>query len=274
MIQWNSLFCRLDTSNNPLDCLQQSLIQLEYELYSAFDLIPGKSYPDTLKTFIAPAQGAWTHILVSPETDIDDLELLAEMLSAYGLCLLTQLNQEGETIALFQEGEEIELESGLRSHLFEGKSVDDLRHALAGTMPLPMIEGDADEQSQILAIHDLPPEMRQMAQGLSPSKTQNMFQRFSRQLMGRGQAEQAQELFNEDKLDWNGSGGMKIRGLMSCLMAGDDWLSPDFMTVRDAYQRHIRMQRRPNAKLYPGDEAMMSAVPNALDYTPVYGGQV
>ncbi|MBL8157537.1 MAG: hypothetical protein JNM70_25480, partial [Anaerolineae bacterium] len=42
--------------------------------------------------------------------------------------------------------------------------------------------------------------------------------------------------------------------------------------LRDAYQLHSRRQRNPNARAYPGDEAVMAAVPDALMYTPVYGG--
>lgn len=272
MTQWNSLFCLLEPSKNSVDCLQQTLIQLEYTLYDAFDLIPGNAYPDTFKTFIAPANGQWTHILLDDE-DVEDLESLAEPLSQYGLCLLTHLDQDEATVKLYESSGEVDIADGLGNHLLEGKPIDDFNRALDGKLPLPTIEIEADEQSQILAINDLPPEMRQLAQGIKQSSAQKMFQRFTGNLMGRGNAEDAQNLLNADQLDWNNAGGMKIRGVMACIIAGDGWLSPDFATVRDAYQRHIRLQRRPTAKLYPGDQQMMDAVPNALDYTPVYGGQ-
>lgn len=270
MTQWNSLFCLID---NPVDALQQTLVSLDYELYNAFDLIPGKAYPDTFKTFIAPDSGHWTHILVDNETDIEDLEWLAESLSKQGVVLLAHLDLSDASLQLYVDGDEAEFDEVLRDHLLDGKSADDLSRALDGKLPLPTIEPQADEQSQILAINDLPPEMRQMAQGLKPSGAQNLFQKMTRSLMGGGDAERAQQLLNADQLDWNSEGGMVIRGVLSCLIAGDRWLSPDFVTVREAYQRHTRKQRRPNARLYPGDQQMMDAVPNALDYTPVYGGQ-
>jgi len=269
MTQWNSLFCLLD---NPVDELQNTLTHLDYTLYNAFDLIPGKSYTDTFKTFIFPANGRWTQIIVDDETDIEDLETLAEALSNHGLCLLVQLDNQDEAVQLYDGGDEAEFDM-LTDYLLDGKSADDLSRALDGKLPLPLIESPADEQSQILAINDLPDDMRQMAQGLKPSGAQNMFQRFSRNFMGGDDASRAQELLNADILDWNSEGGMVIRGVLSCLIAGDNWLAPDFTTVRDAYQRHIRLERRPNAKLYPGDQQMMDAVPNALEYTPVYGGQ-
>lgn len=270
MTQWNSLFCLL---KEPLTQLEQTLQQLEYNLYNAFDLIPGQSYPDTLKTFIVPSDRQWVQILVDDETDSQDLELLAETLSEHGLCLLTQLELTDATIELYQDGDVVDIETGLGEHVLDGKTSDDLARALAGKMPLPIIDADPDEQSQILAINDLPPEIRMMTQGMNMNKAQNMFQRMTGNLIGRGKAQDAQDMLNADTLDWNSAGGMQIRGVIACLIMGDAWLSPDFATVRDAYQRHVRMQRRPNAKLYPGDQQMMDAVPNALDYTPVYGGQ-
>ena len=272
MTQWNSLFCLLDPSQKPVDCLQQALIRLGYDLYDAFDLMPGKSYPDTFKTFVAPACGQWSHILLDDEA-VEDLELLAEALSEHGLCLLAHLELTEATLALYKNGAEIDMVAGLAEHLLDGKSVDDLKRAIDGKLPLPIIETEADEQSQLLAIDDLPDEMRQMAQGLHLPSAQKMLQRFTGNLMGRGDAERAQDLLKGNHLDWNSRGGMMIRGVIACLIAGDGWLSPDFATVRDAYQRHIRKQRRPSAKLYPGDQQMMDAVPKALDYTPVYGGQ-
>lgn len=270
MTQWNSLFCLID---KPVDALQQTLISLDYNLYNAFDLIPGKAYPDTFKTFIAPDSGRWTHILVDNTTAIDDLEWLAESLSKHGIVLLAHLDNSEATLKLYDEGAEIDLESGLLHHALDGKKAHPLSLALEGRLALPIIEPEADEQSQILAIDDLPDDMRQLAQGLKPSGTQNLFQKLTRNLMGGGDAERAQQLLHADKLDWNSEGGMIIRGVLPCVIAGDSWLSPDFVTVREAYQRHVRKQRRPNAKLYPGDQQMMDAVPNALDYTPVYGGQ-
>jgi len=271
MTQWNSLFCLLNSDIIP--ALKNTLKTLEYDLYNAFDLPPGKSYPDTLKTFVVPSDSKWTQILVDDETDIEDLEWLAEELSAHGLVLLTQLDMSDATIDLYYEGDRIDMLDGLEDHLLDGKSPDDLDRALDGKLPLPMIEHEPDEQEQILAIDDLPDDIRGMTQGMNLSNAQKMFQRMTGNLMGRGQANDAQNLINSDKLDWNSAGGLQIRGVLSCLIQGDDWMSPDFPTVRDAYQRHIRQQRRPNAKLYPGDQQMMDAVPNALDYVPVYGGQ-
>ena len=59
---------------------------------------------------------------------------------------------------------------------------------------------------------------------------------------------------------------------MACLDVSNNWHEPDFVALRDAYQLHLRRQRNPKAMLYPGDTQAMGAVPNALEYTPIYGG--
>ena len=35
---------------------------------------------------------------------------------------------------------------------------------------------------------------------------------------------------------------------MGCLTVPNDWREPDFTTLRDAHQLHLRRQRRPNAE--------------------------
>ena len=73
--------------------------------------------------------------------------------------------------------------------------------------------------------------------------------------------------------DWNSPGARRLHALVGCLTLPPNWRDPDFVTLRDAYQLHARRQRKPDARLYPGDEEIMARVPNALDYIPVYGGR-
>ncbi len=88
-----------------------------------------------------------------------------------------------------------------------------------------------------------------------------------------GQADAARDLISGgDKPDWNSTGGVRIRAVMNCLTVGDNWREPDFDSLRDAYPLLERRRRNPNARTYPGDDAVMAKVPDALTYTPVYGG--
>lgn len=271
MNQWNSLFCSLD-SNTISDLLQQTIIQMGYEPYDAFDLIPGKSYPQTIKAFVAPTIEGWTRILVD-DNALDVLETLAEHLSSHGRCLLVHLAVDGGGIKVYQGGTAVDTASALADFLREGIPADEIQRALSGEMRIAPLITDADDSPQVIAIDDLPDDMKQMAQGINLSGAQKMFGKLSNQLLGGGNREDAQQLLKGTQLDWNSDAGMTIRSVMACLTIPDGWRDPDFTTLREAYQRHTRKQRRPNARQYPGDAEMMNAVPDALSYTPVYGGR-
>ncbi|MEL7236580.1 MAG: hypothetical protein AAGK74_18905, partial [Chloroflexota bacterium] len=75
------------------------------------------------------------------------------------------------------------------------------------------------------------------------------------------------------QMNWNTPNGWKIRALLEMLNVPPGWREPPFVSLRSAYSLHARRQRKPDARLYPGDEETMKLVPNALDYTPVYAGK-
>jgi hypothetical protein len=52
----------------------------------------------------------------------------------------------------------------------------------------------------------------------------------------------------------------------------EDAVQPDYPTVSTAYRTAKRLSRNPNATLYPGDTDARNAVPDALDYMPVFYG--
>jgi len=117
-----------------------------------------------------------------------------------------------------------------------------------------------------------------MAGKVNSNQAQKMFNRLSGDLIkkvspGNGQADAARTLINNsDTLDWNSSGGVRIRAVMNCLTLPENWREPDFDSLRDAYPLYERRRRNPNARTYPGDESVMAKVADALLYTPVYGG--
>ncbi len=138
---------------------------------------------------------------------------------------------------------------------------------------------EESESPQVVAVplDALPEDVQEMAQDVDLSQAQQMFDKIGGKLLQdvqRGDAEAARKLLGggEDAPDWNSAGGQRLRALMACLDLPQNWLAPDFVTLRDAYQLHARKQRKPTARLYPGDAEAMAAVPDALDYLPVYGG--
>jgi hypothetical protein len=126
-------------------------------------------------------------------------------------------------------------------------------------------------------LDNLPEDVRAMAGQVNPAQAQKMFERLSGTLMkkaspGGNAADEARMMLAGHAPDWNSVGGQRLRALMACLTVPDHWREPDFVTLRDAYQVAERRQRKPDARLYPGDAKAIHSVPNALDYTPVYGG--
>jgi hypothetical protein len=99
-----------------------------------------------------------------------------------------------------------------------------------------------------------------------------LFERMSATLARKTNANPAADALLKQP-DWSSAGGQRIRALMNCLGI-PGWQAPDFVTLRDAYALHQRHQRSPHARLYPGDAEALAAVPDALAYTPVYGGRL
>jgi hypothetical protein len=64
-----------------------------------------------------------------------------------------------------------------------------------------------------------------------------------------------------------------LMSCMSLLRVPKSWREPDFPTLRTAYWLHLRRRTQPNAPLLPGDDNALRRVPDALSYTPLYGGK-
>jgi hypothetical protein len=117
-----------------------------------------------------------------------------------------------------------------------------------------------------------------LAGQVNPAQAQKLFSRLTGQVMkkagGGEEADAARALVaGSGDINWNSAAGRRIQALMACLTVPDNWREPDFISLRDAYQLHERRRRAPNARLYPGEAETMARVPDALNYTPVYGGR-
>ncbi|MCK6579684.1 MAG: hypothetical protein L6Q98_16445 [Anaerolineae bacterium] len=83
----------------------------------------------------------------------------------------------------------------------------------------------------------------------------------------------ARALLAAAQIDWSGAAGSRLIAEAFRLGLPASWQTPDFTTLRDAYAVHKRLERSPNARLYPGDAEARDAVPDALTYTPIFGGK-
>jgi hypothetical protein len=266
-VPWNSLYFPSEDRETIAAALRDSLTALGYELHDPFGLIPGKAYGQTIRLFVAPSGGGWTRVLGAP--DAGQFAYVSERFP----CLYLALDGETATIAAYAEGRPAPIEVACAPYLKPGYIADDLKQVMVGARhALPL----QDKQSSF-PLDALPDEVKSMAKGVNPEQAGAMFNRLTGQLMkkiggGNAQADAARALIAGAPA-WESAGGAQIRSLAACLTLPENWRSPDFTAVRDAYQLHNRRANNPNARLYPGDDVIMAQVPHALDYTPIYGGK-
>lgn len=271
MAKWSSLYLSSDIPGETVQQhIQTTLAGRGYTLYDPFGLIPGRAYPEVVRVFIAPDSAGLRRILVEV-TAPTMLTTLAQTLSEQGRCLLAALDGSDATLAVYEQGESTELETALIPDLRDGKTADDLNHVLFNVASLPAVE--EEEQVVMVPLDALPDDVQDMARGLDERQTKKMFDKISRRVLKPEEQSAARNLIAGQKPDWNSPGGRRIRALMDCLNVPAGWRTPDFTTLRTAYQLHKRRQRKPDARLYPGDADAMAAVPDALTFVPVYAGK-
>ena len=268
MNAWCSLYLPCADNTPVIEAARESLGALGYTLYNPFGVMPGMTYPQTVRLFVAPVKQGWTRVIGTP-----DLAQLSAF-SRVATCLCAALDGDhGARLLVFADGEAVDAESALTPHLRTGFSLGELRRVLAGDVPAVV----DDDQGQLggVPIDVLPADLQALAGGIDAQQAQKLVERFSAGLSKRagGDPRAAAALISGERVDWNSPGGRQIAALMRCLTVPDDWREPDFVALRDAYQLHMRRHRNPNARLYPGDSEALAAVPDALDYTPVFGGR-
>ncbi|MEZ4668153.1 MAG: hypothetical protein R3E39_09570 [Anaerolineae bacterium] len=267
---WNCLFLPLADAASVITAAQDSLTQLGYTLYNPFGLMPGKSYARTVRLFVAPSRAGWVKII----GEFDERQL--SQISQIAPCLYATLQGKVSNIRIFHDKHPAEPEIVFETHLKTGFSAAHIQDAMQEKYP-KIIPNDLPESG--LPFDALPDNVKAMADKVNPGQAQKMFARLTGDVLKKvgsvgDQADAARALVNnQDAPDWNSAGGLKIQALINCLTIPANWRDPDFNTLRDAYQLHARRQRNPNARAYPGDDDVMAQVPDALDYTPVFGGQ-
>lgn len=279
---WHSLFL---TSNAPgpdrsavvADAMRTAAQGIGYTLYNPFGIIPGRSYAHTIRAFVFPVRDGWVRVL-------SDTILPGPVVAAAangGFCLSVALTDTDNDIRVYQDGQAADdPASALQAYLQPGANPDDIQRALHAPDLTVLPAEDTPQapmQEVVLPLDALPEDIQRMAKGMKPEQASRMFNKMMGQF-GKGsedaQRKQAQELMKQAQgLDWSTPSAQQVRLLMRLITVPDDWRKPDFVTLRDAYSLHARRQRRPNARMYPGDAESIAAVPDALAYHPVYAGK-
>ncbi|MEM6283918.1 MAG: hypothetical protein AAF787_17135 [Chloroflexota bacterium] len=272
---WYSLFLTCgDTAPDPATIanrLTESLTEQGYTPYDPFGILPGSVYDSSVRAFVAPAGGVWVQLL----TEAPFPASIVAALTAAHTGLLVRIDAPDTlTVEAHVDGHHAEdTVAALAPYLREGKNAHDLSSALNRTN-ITIIE--PDESQDFLPPGALPDDIQQMAQGVDAGSLNKMFGRVTDGLFGRlgGDSAAAKALVEQStEMDWNTPTGWKVRALLDMLSVPPGWQQPAFVALRSAYGLHIRRQRKPDARLYPGDAETMKLVPNALDYLPVYAGK-
>lgn len=263
MVTWHSLYWPATEPEAVAASLRASALALGYAAFDPFGLIPGRSYPHAVRLFVGPLGGGWVRVVGA--ADARQLPELARL----GPGLALALDGGSASITFWADGAPAEADV-CAAWLRPGFALDDVTRILNAA-------DDGPRRVENLPLDVLPDDIQQMASGVDLKQARSMFTRLTGSTLKRAGGEQSADaaralLAAGEPPDWTSGGGARISRLMGCLTVPNDWRTPDFTTLRDAYQLHLRRQRRPNADLYPGDAEAMAAVPNALDYIPVYAG--
>jgi hypothetical protein len=277
---WHSLYLHCNHADNGVlervaDSLRQSLTTLGYEEYDPFGPIPGRAYPHTVRLFVAPPLDGWLRVVTADGLSLEAERTLVAVLSTFGAGLSLRLKGGDCHLLAAHHGAEADPVVVWSPHLRAGKTADDLRRVFNGeALPSSTAASSAPAAGEVPA-EALPEDVRQMADKLKPGQINRLFN----QLLGTLGAE-LDDAGKQDALallagpDWGSVGGRQIHALAECLGLPDPyWHAPDFVRLRDAYQLHNRRRHRPDARLYPGDAEALAAIPDALEYRPVYGGK-
>lgn len=249
--------------------LQDALTEAGYTGYNPFGVMPGRSYLQAVRAFVAPLGESWVRVILENPLPVSVLC----MLSVDYVCVQVCLGNDDAQIDVCADGAPVQdIPATLAPYLRDGKTEANLRSALTQ----PQITVIDTEPEEFLDSDTLPEDVRQLAADVDNQAFNKMFERVSSRLFDRagGDRDKARALVQQaSDVNWNTPHGWKVQALMDALSLPPGWRKPSFSALSIAYGLHARHQRKPDARLYPGDEKAMQAVPDALEYTPVYAGK-
>lgn len=243
---------------------------LEADGYQSYDPFPGGTGSPVgkltrLRLFVAPATEEWGRVLVGDPVPEPLMETLGETLTFIDVQLLPS---EDYRLTVYRPGVSPSDDlAALVPFLRADSSAADLQKVAIQALP-EMPEGA-----------DLPPELQQFArqQGVQAKHVDNLMGRMTRRIFRRmeqeGEAEetknQAIDALKGQAVDWSSPAGQRVRMIMACLTVPEGWYQPTWKALSAAYPL-ARQQQRGADLLLPGDKDTLNAVPDALDYIPLY----
>lgn len=279
---WHALFIPLEDAACVEAALRAALVDLGYRPYDPFPGGTGtpSGLADLVRGFVAPSGEGWTRVL----GPLDAAAFLA-LSASLGMPLLEGWLVDGEGgFAVWQTGVRDTSADALAAFLRPDRPRAALERALRGEGALPAVPPDAPA-IHVIAADALPPDVAALAQahGVNPRQADKLVQRLSGSLFGKLNRQaggsddetqaQARMLLAGQADSWAAPEGQRVQALASVLALPSHWRDPSWEAVRDAYQLRRLRQRSPRLPLMPGDQQTLDAVPDALDYRPVYMGR-
>jgi hypothetical protein len=246
----------------------QQLDLLDFKAYDPFGLMPStRAYAQVVKGFVAPPDDRthWLQWIAAPDSALP--EALLQALSQQGVLVLSVVLEDEATavFTVYRDGERLpDWQEDLQPY-----SVN----TTASSTPTA---AKSSSSTSSIPTDGMPDDLRAMTDqlgGLQSKQVQKLMNRVTNKLLNSDQQQEGESLLRGAQVDWSHPGGQQITQVLTSLGI-PDWRSPEYSALRDAYQLQRRLQRNPNARLYPGDQDAINAVPDALRYTPIFAGRV
>lgn len=248
--RWDQLCLHTEATAHIADQVRATLMRHGYAPYDPFH--GGSGTPPRFKRFvrlfILPPQDGWTRILGGQDASL--LPDLVRVLSSDSLLIHAWFTAEEGGLDAYRDGE---VDSALLA-------------------PYLSEAGGAQAPSPSSA---LPSDVARLAQarGVNPQQAEKLIGRFARGIFGKETGSVQQEASQLFKSAWESEGGRRLSALIARLRLPFDLRTPDFETLREAYQASRLLARRPNATLLSSERAALESVPYAAAAIPIYVGK-
>ncbi|MCS6870210.1 MAG: hypothetical protein NZ571_02010 [Anaerolineae bacterium] len=248
--RWDQLCLQRESAQEIAEQVRATLLRHGYAPYDPFH--GGSGTPPRLKQFvrlfILPPQDSWTRIIGAQDADV--LPDLLRTLSADALLIHAWFTAQNGALDAYKNGE---ADSALLA---------------------PYLSG-ATQYVTAPQSATLPSDVAKLAQthGVNPQQAEKLIGRLARGIFGDQTARVQRDAAQLFKSAWESAGGQQLLAQIARLSLPFDLRTPDFETLREAYQAARLLARRPNATLLDSERAALRAVPYAAALIPVYVGK-
>ncbi len=248
--RWDQLCVQSDSAACVAEQLRTTLAENGYAPYDPFH--GGSGTPPRFKRFVRlfvlPPQAGWVRVLGAQDSEV--LPALLRALSAGRLLIHAWFTAERGALDAYRDG------------------AADLA-LLAPYLSAVPRAADAPHSAT------LPPDVAKLAEsrGVNLEQAEKLIGRLARNIFGAQALEVQQDAARLFRSAWQSAGAQQLLAALNRLRLPFDLRTPDFETLRTAYQAARMLAHRPTATLLDAERAALSAIPYASDLLPIYVGK-